>query len=74
MGMQAAARGLDRVEEMDPLERMRMRYGLDAESVQKPQVKISSLEEELEELQRTLDIKNFDYVPVPREEGEEPSH
>ena len=32
---------------------------------------ISSLDEELKALHDKVDIHNFDYVPVPREEDEE---
>jgi hypothetical protein len=32
---------------------------------------ITSLDDELSEVHRKVDIHNFDYVPVPREEDEE---
>ena len=71
---QTATRGLDPVEELDPLERMRKRYGLDAAAEQRrllQSVPIPSLEEELLKTQREVNIKDFDYVPVPRTEDEE---
>ncbi len=72
---QAATKGLDAVEEMDPVERMRMRYGIGSEgpgrSAAASPPRISSLEEELEATLNKIDIKNFDYVPVPRPPDEE---
>lgn len=65
------------MEEMDPLERMRRRYGLDAaaaaaaEQRRMHSVPIPSLEEELLRTQRKVNIRDFDYVPVPRTEDEE---
>ncbi|KXZ56362.1 hypothetical protein GPECTOR_1g320 [Gonium pectorale] len=78
--LRGASRGLDMVEEMDPLERMRRRYGLEDGGAgsgssgpgrrgrgQTPQPEIPSLEQELEDIRRKVDIYNFDYKPVPRQ-------
>mmetsp|Transcript_838 Transcript_838/g.1892 ORF Transcript_838/g.1892 Transcript_838/m.1892 type:complete len:101 (-) Transcript_838:517-819(-) len=62
-----ATRGLESVEELDPLERMRRRYALDRPE----QPQISSLEDELRNMQQTVNIKDFDYKPVPRPADEE---
>ncbi|KAG2499242.1 hypothetical protein HYH03_002821 [Edaphochlamys debaryana] len=71
-----ATRGLDMVEELDPLEEMRRKYGL--ENGGKPVVrrrreepKMSSLEEELEQMNKKVDYRNWDYQPVPRPADEE---
>uniref|UniRef100_A0A7S3VLC2 Cytochrome c oxidase assembly protein COX16, mitochondrial n=1 Tax=Dunaliella tertiolecta TaxID=3047 RepID=A0A7S3VLC2_DUNTE len=77
-----ATKGLDTVEEMDPVERMRQRYGLNEvsgseltqarggrASVSAPQ--ISSIEEELENTLKKVDIKDWDYKAVPREKVED---
>ena len=62
---------------MDPLERMRRRYGLDAaataaaEQRKMQSVPIPSLEEELLKLQLSVNIKDFEYKPVPRIEEED---
>lgn len=58
---QGSVRGYESVEEYDPIERMkRLAAG--------PAVK--SLEEELQDMHSRVDIKNFDYKPVPRTEDE----
>ena len=70
---------MDAVDEMDPLERMRRRFGLDAaaaateqhRSKSAPPIPIPSLEEELKKVQSTINIKEFDYIPVPRTEDED---
>lgn len=62
-----ASKGLDSVEEMDPVERMRARYGIDGASAQQvPQPEIRSLEEELQDTLSKIDLRDFDYRPVPR--------
>ena len=74
---QNAARGGDRVEEDDPLERMQRLYGLTNQGAAQPtapatksattsQVRIKSLEEELQDTLAQLDIEHFEYKPVPR--------
>ena len=69
---QIATKGLDALEEMDPVERMRQRYGLDSNNQRSlGSQPVRSLEDELKTLQETLDINNFDYKPVPRTEDEE---
>ncbi|GIL58097.1 hypothetical protein Vafri_12943 [Volvox africanus] len=74
--LQNATRGLDLVEELDPLERMRRRYGLQdgagATGTHMPprrqlaREEPPSLEAELEDIKSRVDIYNFDYKPVPR--------
>jgi len=66
----SATRGLDSVEEMDPVERMRRRYRI-SESESKGSVPIPSLEDELNSVQKSINIYDFDYKPVPRTEEEE---
>lgn len=69
---QIATKGLDALEEMDPVERMRQRYGLDSNNQRSlGSQPVRSLEDELKTLQETLDINNFDYKPVPRTDDEE---
>lgn len=62
---QSGIRGHARVEEYDPMDAVRQRGGQPAGA------DISSLEDELREVQQKVDIHSFDYVPVPREEEEE---
>eukprot|EP00955_Chlamydomonas_euryale_P037455 350767-Chlamydomonas_euryale.AAC.6 len=64
--LQVATRGVDNVEEMDPLERMRKAYGLNATSQQREPTRIASIEEELASINSKIDIRDFDYKPVPR--------
>ncbi|GIL79250.1 hypothetical protein Vretimale_16439 [Volvox reticuliferus] len=74
--LQNATRGLDLVEELDPLERMRRRYGLQdgagaagsgmAPRRQPAREDFPSMEAELEDIKTKVDIYNFDYKPVPR--------
>mmetsp|Transcript_3745 Transcript_3745/g.10576 ORF Transcript_3745/g.10576 Transcript_3745/m.10576 type:complete len:104 (+) Transcript_3745:438-749(+) len=64
--MHVATRGVDNVEEMDPLERMRKAYGLNATSQQREPTRIASIEEELASINSKIDIRDFDYKPVPR--------
>ncbi|GLI66821.1 hypothetical protein VaNZ11_010773 [Volvox africanus] len=74
--LQNATRGLDLVEELDPLERMRRRYGLQdgagatgsymAPHRQPARRELPSLEAELEDIKAKVDIYEFDYKPVPR--------
>ncbi len=64
------------MEEMDPVERMRQRYRLDgstapAQQRRKAAVPIPSLEEELLKVQRSVNIMDFDYKPVPRTADDE---
>lgn len=72
-----SSKGIDAVEEMDPVERMRRRYGLDSGGGGAPSRQerkapmIPSLEEELANTMRTIDIKDFDYKPVPRPKDDE---
>mmetsp|Transcript_7306 Transcript_7306/g.18108 ORF Transcript_7306/g.18108 Transcript_7306/m.18108 type:complete len:106 (-) Transcript_7306:1694-2011(-) len=66
-----ATRGIDLMEELDPMERMRRRYGLeggDTAATSKPE--ISSLEEELEATLKKINLKDFEYMPVPRTDDE----
>lgn len=59
---QSGVRGYDKVEEYDPIERMKRLATGPA---------VSSLEDELKHMQDHLDIKNFDYKPVPRQPDED---
>lgn len=62
----ASGRGLQSLEELDPMERMRMRHNLE-----KPRpVHVSSLEEELQKMEQKVNYKEFEYVPVPRTEDD----
>mmetsp|Transcript_19319 Transcript_19319/g.34894 ORF Transcript_19319/g.34894 Transcript_19319/m.34894 type:complete len:98 (+) Transcript_19319:60-353(+) len=63
--VQSAFKGLESVEEMDPLEKMRRHYGLDRASHN-----MTSLEEELESIKNKYDSNSFDYKPIPRDEDE----
>ncbi len=74
---QRATQGLEPIEEMDPVERMRRRYGLtdrggsssatgDEQPPRKAPPPIPTLEEELNSLRASVDIRDFDYKPVPR--------
>lgn len=50
------------MEELDPLERMRRRYNLDQQGqAQVSAPRISTLEEELEDVKRKVNIYDFDY-------------
>ena len=73
--LQSATRGLDAVDEMDPLEQLRKRHGLDTPAATEKRVSrstpIPSLEEELRKVQSSINIKDFDYLPVPRSPDEE---
>ncbi|KAJ9510192.1 hypothetical protein QJQ45_015670 [Haematococcus lacustris] len=83
--IRGATRGLDSLEEMDPVERMRQRYGLGtdaaggsrrslrqaATTAEGGQTPLRSLEEELADTLRKVEIRNWDYVPVPRTEVED---
>lgn len=60
--MQSGVRGYDKVEEYDPIERMKRLATGPA---------VSSLEDELKHMQEHVDIKNFDYKPVPRQPDDE---
>ncbi|KAG2455184.1 hypothetical protein HYH02_001000, partial [Chlamydomonas schloesseri] len=85
--LQNATRGLDMVEELDPMERMRRRYNLregqagaaaggagggrrGGAAPAPAAADVPSLEAELEALSKKLDIKSWDYVPVPRTEDD----
>lgn len=62
---QHGARGYDKVEEYDPIERMkRLATGPAVDSM-------PSLEDELRTLHKTVDINKFDYKPVPRTDGDD---
>lgn len=52
--------GLDQLEELDPLEKLRRKFKLDEGPP------ISSLEEELEAMYQKVKIDNFEYKSVPR--------
>ncbi|KAG1663397.1 hypothetical protein FOA52_011675 [Chlamydomonas sp. UWO 241] len=67
--IRAVTRGLDAVEESDPLERMRAAYGIGATHEKKPAVRVSTIQEELENVKKKIDLSDFEYVPVPRTEG-----
>lgn len=54
---QNSVRGYDKVEEYDPMERMKRLATGPA---------VSSLEQELKHMQETVNIKDFEYKPVPR--------
>ncbi|KAG2442946.1 hypothetical protein HXX76_003022 [Chlamydomonas incerta] len=85
--LQNATRGLDMVEELDPMERMRRRYGLKEGQAaastggggggsaggKRPAAEpvVPSLEAELAATLGKLDIKSWDYVPVPRTDEDE---
>lgn len=58
------------VEEIDPVERMRQRYRL-GDSAASTEPRISTLEEELEATMKKINLKDFDYKPVPRPEEDE---
>jgi hypothetical protein len=72
-----SSKGIDAVEEMDPVERMRRKYGLDsgssgAQSRQERKAPVvPSLEEELAKTMSSINIKDFDYKPVPRPKDDE---
>ncbi len=66
---QNATKGIESLEELDPVERMRRRYGIGEPGTvarAADSAPISSLEEELEATLKKIDIKDFDYKPVPR--------
>ncbi|GFR41304.1 hypothetical protein Agub_g1980 [Astrephomene gubernaculifera] len=73
--LRGATQGLDLVEELDPVERMQRRYGIQhgtAGGAKRPAAPVlPSLEEELEAMKRKVDIYDFDYKPVPRPEEDE---
>ena len=74
--LQSATRGLDAVDEMDPLEQLRRRHGLDTASAATEKrvsksTPIPSLEDELRKVHNSINIKDFDYLPVPRSPDEE---
>lgn len=60
--VQSGVRGYDKVEEYDPMERMKRLATGPA---------VSSLEEELKHMQKTVDVHDFEYKPVPRTDGED---
>lgn len=61
---QHGARGYDKVEEYDPIERMkRLATGPAVDSM-------PSLEDELRTIHAKVDIHKFDYKPVPRTDGD----
>lgn len=63
--MQHGARGYDKVEEYDPIERMkRLATGPAVDSM-------PSLEDELKSIKSAVDIHNFTYKPVPRTDDED---
>eukprot|EP00879_Flechtneria_rotunda_P001301 GHRR01001451.1.p3 GENE.GHRR01001451.1~~GHRR01001451.1.p3 ORF type:complete len:101 (+),score=32.26 GHRR01001451.1:384-686(+) len=55
--IRGSVRGYDKVEEYDPMERMKRLATGPA---------VSSLEDEHKHMQKTVDIHNFVYKPVPR--------
>lgn len=55
-------RGYEKVEEYDPMQRMKRLASGPA---------VSSLEEELKDMQARVDIHNFSYKPVPRTPDED---
>lgn len=83
-----SVRGYDKVEEYDPIERLRRLEGTTGGAAARSvgargrqaagagpggSDDVKSLEAELEELKRQLgDINKFDYKPVPRQEDYEP--
>lgn len=74
--VQNATKGLEPVEELDPVERMRRRYGLGeggegAAGGLSASAPIRSVEEELEATLKQINIKDFDYKPVPRQPEEQ---
>ena len=77
--LRSMSKGLDAVEEMDPVERMRRRYGLDsspgdshgASRQERKKTLVPSLEEELTKTIKSIDLKDFEYKPVPRPKDDE---
>jgi len=83
---QRGVRGYDKVEEHDPTERMRrMQRSAEQQAAAAaagrggepsapapgpPRKRVPSLEEELARLHTQVDLRDFEYVPVPRTEGE----
>jgi len=62
---QGSVRGYDMVEEYDPMQRMKR-------LATEPAVhSMPSLEEELQQMHKEVDIRNFTYKPVPRMPEEE---
>lgn len=59
---QSGVRGYDKVEEYDPMERMKRLATGPA---------VSSLEEELKHMQTTVNIQDFEYKPVPRTDDDD---
>ena len=63
--LQHGARGYDKVEEYDPIERMkRLATGPAVDSM-------PSLEDELRTIKSSVDINKFDYKPVPRTDDDD---
>jgi hypothetical protein len=63
--MQSGISGYQKVDEYDPMEAARQRSGSAALG------DITSLDDELREVQQKVDIHNFDYVAVPRDDDDE---
>eukprot|EP00775_Hariotina_reticulata_P012989 gene12989-13118_t len=63
--IRGSVRGYDKVEEYDPMQRMKR-------LATEPAVhSMPSLEEELQQMHKNVDIHNFTYKPVPRMAEEE---
>jgi hypothetical protein len=63
--LQSGINGYQKVEEYDPMEAVRQRSGSAALE------DITSLDDELRAVHQKVDIHNFDYVPVPRDDEDE---
>lgn len=64
--IRSGVRGYDKVEEYDPMQRMkRLATGPAVDTT------LSSLEDELKAIHQQVDINNFDYKPVPRTDDDD---
>mmetsp|Transcript_4547 Transcript_4547/g.7756 ORF Transcript_4547/g.7756 Transcript_4547/m.7756 type:complete len:109 (+) Transcript_4547:205-531(+) len=66
--LRGASKGIGAVEEMDPMERMRRRYNIGAGAGESAasEPEMSSLEDELKDTLSKMDLRTFEYKPVPR--------